>query len=258
MRSRIRTSPGDVYNAEALEKSVEEMTIEAARQGYAFALVRPRADRDYQARRVNLIYTIDDGQRVYIEQINVRGNMRTRDDVIRREFDVAEGDPYNRALINRAERRLRDLGHFKEVKIFDRSRLVAGPRHHQCAGRRAVDRRILRRRRLLDGGRLPGGSQHRRAQLPRLRPVRQGLGTVRPEFVGLLCRSSSPICSDIASRSASISSRGCRRRRTSCRTNCVRPAAGSVRLHAARGSVAAAAVLDLQPEDRASAAPAQL
>ena len=118
MRSRIRTSPGDVYNAEALEKSVEEMTIEAARQGYAFALVRPRADRDYQARRVNLIYTIDDGQRVYIEQINVRGNTRTRDYVIRREFDVAEGDPYNRALINRAERRLRNLGYFKEVKIL--------------------------------------------------------------------------------------------------------------------------------------------
>ncbi|MBX9777961.1 MAG: outer membrane protein assembly factor BamA [Xanthobacteraceae bacterium] len=117
MRSRVRTSPGDVYNAEALERSVEDMTIEAARQGYAFAMVRPRADRDYQARRVNLIYTIDDGQRIYIEQINIRGNTRTRDFVIRREFDVAEGDPYNRALINRAERRLRNLGYFKEVKI---------------------------------------------------------------------------------------------------------------------------------------------
>lgn len=118
MRSRVRTSPGDVYNAEALEKSVEDMTIEAARQGYAFALVRPRADRDIQARLVNLIYTIDDGQRIYIEQINVRGNTRTRDYVIRREFDVAEGDPYNRALINRAERRLRNLGYFKDVKIL--------------------------------------------------------------------------------------------------------------------------------------------
>jgi len=117
MRSKIRTAPGDVYNAEALEKSVEDMTIEASRQGYAFALVRPRADRDYEAKRVNLIYTVDDGQRLYIEQINVRGNTRTRDYVIRREFDVAEGDPYNRALINRAERRLRNLGYFKEVKI---------------------------------------------------------------------------------------------------------------------------------------------
>jgi outer membrane protein insertion porin family len=117
MRSRVRTSPGDVYNAEAVEKSVEDMTIEAARQGYAFASVRPRADRDYQARTVNLIYAIDDGQRIYIEQINIRGNTRTRDHVIRREFDVSEGDPYNRALINRAERRLRNLGYFKDIKV---------------------------------------------------------------------------------------------------------------------------------------------
>jgi len=117
LRSRVRTSPGDVYNADALEKSVEDMTIEAARQGYAFAQVRPRADRDYQNRVVNLVFTVDDGQRVYIEQINIRGNTRTRDYVIRREFDVAEGDPYNRALVNRAERRLKNLGFFKDVKI---------------------------------------------------------------------------------------------------------------------------------------------
>jgi outer membrane protein insertion porin family len=117
LRARVRASPGDVYNADAIEKTVEDMTIEAARQGYAFALVRPRADRDYQSRLVNLIFTIDDGQRLYIEQINIRGNSRTRDYVIRREFDVAEGDPYNRALVNRAERRLKNLGYFKEVKI---------------------------------------------------------------------------------------------------------------------------------------------
>jgi outer membrane protein insertion porin family len=117
VRSRVRVGAGDVYNADAIEKSVEDMTIEAARQGYAFAVVRPRADRDYQARRVNLIFMVDDGQRLYIEQLNIRGNTRTRDYVIRREFDVAEGDPYNRALVNRAERRLRNLGYFKEVRI---------------------------------------------------------------------------------------------------------------------------------------------
>ncbi len=93
------------------------MTIEAARQGFAFAAVRPRADRNYQARTVNLIFTIEEGQRVYIEQINIRGNTRTRDYVIRREFDVSEGDPYNRALITRAERRLKNLNYFKDVKI---------------------------------------------------------------------------------------------------------------------------------------------
>jgi outer membrane protein insertion porin family len=117
VRSRLRVSPGDVYNAEAVEKSVEDLTIEAARQGFAFASVRPRADRNYQNKTVNLTFTVEEGQRVYIEQINIRGNTRTRDYVLRREFDVSEGDPYNRALIARAERRLKNLGYFKEVKI---------------------------------------------------------------------------------------------------------------------------------------------
>jgi outer membrane protein insertion porin family len=117
LRPKVRVSAGDVYNAELLEKSVEEMTIEAARQGFSFASVRPRADRDYQNRRVNLTITIDEGQRLYIERINVVGNIRTRDYVIRREFDIAEGDPYNRALVSRAERRLKNLSFFKEVKV---------------------------------------------------------------------------------------------------------------------------------------------
>ena len=117
VRYRLRMGAGDVYNAEALERSVEDITIEAARMGFAFATVRPRADRNNQARTVNLVLTIDEGQRVYIDQINIRGNSRTRDHVIRREFDVAEGDPYNRALINRAERRLKNLNYFKEVKV---------------------------------------------------------------------------------------------------------------------------------------------
>jgi outer membrane protein insertion porin family len=117
VRSRLRVAPGDVYSADAVDKSVEDMTIEGARQGFAFATVRPRADRNYQARTVNLTFTVEEGQRVYIEQINIRGNVRTRDYVIRREFDVSEGDPYNRALITRAERRLKNLNYFKDVKV---------------------------------------------------------------------------------------------------------------------------------------------
>ena len=93
------------------------MTIEAAKQGFAFATVRPRAMRDNQSRLVNLVFLVDEGQRAYIERINVRGNTRTRDYVIRREFDIAEGDAYNRALVNRAERRLKNLNFFKSVKI---------------------------------------------------------------------------------------------------------------------------------------------
>src|SRR5262249_12523927 len=88
-----------------------------AKRGYAFATVRPRGDRNYETRRIDLYYVIEEGPRAYIERINVRGNSRTRDYVIRREFDLAEGDAYNRALIDRAERRLKNLNYFKSVKI---------------------------------------------------------------------------------------------------------------------------------------------
>ena len=108
-----RVSVGSLYNAEALEKSVEEMQIEASRRGYAFASVRPRGDRNFENHTVAIVFAIDEGPRTYIERINVRGNTRTREYVIRREFDISEGDAYNRALVDRAERRLKNLDFFK-------------------------------------------------------------------------------------------------------------------------------------------------
>jgi outer membrane protein insertion porin family len=117
LRSFSRVGVGSTYNAEALEKSVEEMQIEASRRGYAFATVRPRGDRNFEAHTVSIVFAIDEGARTYIERINIRGNTRTRDYVIRREFDVSEGDAYNRALVDRSERRLKNLDFFKSVKI---------------------------------------------------------------------------------------------------------------------------------------------
>jgi outer membrane protein insertion porin family len=117
LRGRVKLSPGNVYNADRVEKSVEAMTIQAARQGYAFANVRPRGDRNFETKTINLVFVVEEGARAYIERINIRGNTRTRDYVIRREFDLGEGDAYNRALIDRAERRLRNLNYFKTVKI---------------------------------------------------------------------------------------------------------------------------------------------
>jgi outer membrane protein insertion porin family len=117
MRGFSRVSVGSLYNAEALEKSVEEMQIEASRRGYAFAVVRPRGDRNFEQHTVSIVFSIDEGPRTYIERINIRGNTRTRDYVIRREFDISEGDAYNRALVDRAERRLKNLDFFKNVKI---------------------------------------------------------------------------------------------------------------------------------------------
>ncbi|HEY0331034.1 MAG TPA: outer membrane protein assembly factor BamA [Rhodopseudomonas sp.] len=116
-RSYSRVSVGSLYNAEALEKSVEEMSIEASRRGYSFATVRPRGDRNFDNHTVSIVFAIDEGPRTYIERIDVRGNTRTRDYVIRREFDLSEGDAYNRALVDRAERRLKNLDFFKSVKV---------------------------------------------------------------------------------------------------------------------------------------------
>jgi outer membrane protein insertion porin family len=117
LRDKIKLSTGNVYNADLVEKSVEAMTIEAAKRGYAFATVTPRGDRNFQTKRINLVFVVEEGTRAYIERINIRGNTRTRDYVIRREFDIGEGDAYNRALIDRAERRLKNLDFFKTVKI---------------------------------------------------------------------------------------------------------------------------------------------
>ena len=117
LRNSLKIKAGSIYNADLVEKSVEAMTIEAAKRGYAFANVRPRGDRNFEHKVIDLTFVLDQGARAYIERINIRGNSRTRDYVIRREFDIGEGDAYNRALIDRAERRLKNLGFFKTVKI---------------------------------------------------------------------------------------------------------------------------------------------
>jgi len=117
LRSRVRTSAGDVYNAEAVERSLQDVTTEVARRGYAFAQVRPTGQRDPATRTINIGYVVEEGPRVYIERINVRGNTRTRDYVIRRELDIGEGDAYNKVLVDRGERRLNNLGYFKKVRI---------------------------------------------------------------------------------------------------------------------------------------------
>jgi outer membrane protein insertion porin family len=113
----LRMHRGDIYNGDAVEKTVEDLTVEITKHGYPFGTVRPRGERNTQDHLINISFVIDEGVRAYIERINIRGNTRTRDYVIRREFDISEGDPYNRALVDRAERRIKNLNFFKTVKI---------------------------------------------------------------------------------------------------------------------------------------------
>lgn len=117
IRGALRTQEGQIYNADLVERSVENATVEVSKSGYAFAQVRPRGDRNFETRTISITFTVEEGPRVYIERIEISGNTRTRDWVIRREFDLGEGDAYNRVLVDRAERRLRNLGYFKTVKI---------------------------------------------------------------------------------------------------------------------------------------------
>lgn len=117
MAQFVRISPGETYNGDLVQKTVDALTKELGKRGYPFTQVRPRGDRDPATRTVSIAFVLDEGPRVYVERIDVRGNTRTRDYVIRREFEIGEGDAYNKVLIDRAERRLNNLGYFKKVRI---------------------------------------------------------------------------------------------------------------------------------------------
>jgi len=117
LRRLLVARSGAVFDGGALDKTTEALAIELAKLGFPFAQAVPRTTRDAAAKRIDVAFTIDQGPRTYVERIEIHGNTRTRGYVIRREFDIAEGDPYNKALIDRAERRLKNLNYFKTVKI---------------------------------------------------------------------------------------------------------------------------------------------
>ena len=140
LRPYLRTHSGDAYDADAVSKTVDDLTKELAKSGQPFASVFARSEHmppsnapaaaangasilpaglsgASGAGNINLVYTIDEGKRVYVERIEIHGNTKTHDDVVRRQFDIGEGDAYNRALVDRAERRLKALGYFKTATI---------------------------------------------------------------------------------------------------------------------------------------------
>ncbi len=117
VESFVDIHKGDTYNGDDVQKTVTAITTDLSNRGFAFNQVTPRGQRDPATHTVALAFDIDEGPHVYIERINISGNTATRDYVIRREFDIGEGDAYNKALIDKAERRLNALGFFKSVKI---------------------------------------------------------------------------------------------------------------------------------------------
>jgi len=113
----VRTREGSNYSLADLQRSTEELAYEATSQGYSFADVRPRLDRDVTNRRFNVTYLVDEGARIYVERVNISGNLKTRDYVIRRELDFAEGDPFNRSMVTRGRSNIEKLGFFKSVAV---------------------------------------------------------------------------------------------------------------------------------------------
>ena len=108
---------GDTYDADLVEATVQAFTDEIGRQGYAFVSVEPRLKKNPETLTVDVTYQINEGRKVYVERIDISGNLRTLDEVIRREFRLAEGDAFNTALLRRSQQRLRNLGFFEKVDV---------------------------------------------------------------------------------------------------------------------------------------------
>jgi outer membrane protein insertion porin family len=117
LRPLVPIVEGKTYNAELVDKSIDALTNAAGTKGYAFAEIHPRIARNRSNHTIDTVFEIQQGPRVYVEKINITGNNRTLDKVIRREFRLVEGDAFNRVLVDRSRTRIRSLGFFKDVDI---------------------------------------------------------------------------------------------------------------------------------------------
>ncbi|MEX6634158.1 outer membrane protein assembly factor BamA [Hyphococcus lacteus] len=111
---------GQVYDSERVEKAVESLTFATGSAGYAFVDVNPRLNRHADTNTIDITFEVNEGPRVYVDRINIKGNTRTLDKIIRREVRLAEGDAFNRVLVDRSKARIRSLGYFKDVNIEEK------------------------------------------------------------------------------------------------------------------------------------------
>lgn len=117
LQESIEVEKGDWYSAEEVEKTIDRLTEAVGTLGYAFVEIRPRVSRDKDAKTIDIKYVINEGPRVYVERINITGNIRTLDKVIRREFQLVEGDAFNASKLRRSRKRIQNLGFFEKVDI---------------------------------------------------------------------------------------------------------------------------------------------
>ncbi|WP_242913584.1 outer membrane protein assembly factor BamA [Brevundimonas pishanensis] len=117
LTSLLPIRSGDLYQSDRIETAVDTLTFAAGSAGYAFVDINPTYRANPETDKVDVTFNVREGQRVYVQRINVVGNTRTLDSVIRREMLLGEGDAFNRNLIERSRNNLRALGFFKDVKI---------------------------------------------------------------------------------------------------------------------------------------------
>ncbi len=113
----IEPSKGDWYNADKVENTVQKITAELGARGYPFVDVRPRVQRDAKNHTIGIVFDVQEGARIYVERIDITGNVRTLDKVIRREMLLSEGDAFNAARIRRSKERINNLGFFAKSDI---------------------------------------------------------------------------------------------------------------------------------------------
>jgi outer membrane protein insertion porin family len=117
LQSALQLQPGDWYDGDAVGRTTDMIEEAVHNRGYAFVDVKPRVGRDSEKHTVDLTFEVGEGPRVYVERIDIVGNTRTEDKVIRREFRLAEGDPYSAEAVRLTKTRLTDLGYFQSVDI---------------------------------------------------------------------------------------------------------------------------------------------
>jgi outer membrane protein insertion porin family len=117
LQGAITVKEGDWYDSEKIESSIGAMTTDIGTRGYAFAEVRPRVNRNREKQTIEVTFEVSEGPRVYVERIDITGNVRTLDNVIRREFRIVEGDAFNTAKLNRSRQRIQNLDYFEKVNV---------------------------------------------------------------------------------------------------------------------------------------------
>ena len=117
LKALLTTKPGARYNADEVENSINKLTDALGNRGFAFVDIQPKVTRHADNRTIDIVYEVKEGPRVYVERINITGNIRTLDRVIRREFRLVEGDAFNSAKMRLSQQRIRNLGFFKKVDV---------------------------------------------------------------------------------------------------------------------------------------------